>query len=158
MFRLVLRGSVCLALLACFVGCPSGGGGDYPDTVPVTGSVTYNGSAVDGAMVIFSPAVGGQEAAFGTTDAQGAFALKTHWGADGAVPGNYLVTVSKTGDTPGEATEVEEVEMVIEDPGAAKPLEITQDLPVKYSSGTTTDLKREVKAEGGNDFPLELTD
>jgi hypothetical protein len=136
---------------------------DFPDTVPVTGTVTYNGTAVDGATVTFSPE-SGTNAAIGTTDPQGAFSLKSHWGADGAVPGPYKVTVTKTDvkieeAAGGEAIEEgEEVPMMIEEPGMESTAEITEHLPAKYTSAATSDLTAEVKAAGGNNFKFDLTD
>ncbi len=160
MFRRVFVGSACLALAACFVGCSGGGGGDYPDTVAAKGTVTYNGSLVEDASVVFSPA-SGDDAAYGTTDAQGVFTLKTSWGADGAVPGSYKVTVSKTGDGVGEAVEVdaedEEADMMA-DEGTEEAAKITEHLPEKYKYADSTDLEEEVKADGDNNFKLELTD
>src|SRR3954471_8482172 len=58
--------------LAPQVGCGRTKGG--PATVEVTGSVTLNGSPVDGASVLFSPDIGssdGRLASQATTDAQG---------------------------------------------------------------------------------------
>lgn len=159
MLRWILQGGVCVALLACVVGCSGGGGGgNHPDTVAVTGTVTYNGSAVDGATVVFSPAGGSQESAFGTTDSSGAFSLKTHWGADGAVPGKYKITVMKTEGEVAGSGDGEEVEMVIEEEGSAKPSAISHSLPTKYNSAASTDLEEEVTAGGDNNFDLTLTD
>ena len=155
MFRMTLRGGVCLALLGCLVGCPGGSEADGPETVPVTGTVTYNGSAVEGAMVTFSPAGGGGFGSIGTTNASGKFTLMSQWGSAGAVPGSYLVTISKT-EVLGVEGEVEEAQ--IEEEGQVKPAEITEHLPEKYKSAETSQLTAEVKAEGENHFPFELTD
>lgn len=163
MFRRTVPSVVCLAMLSCFIGCPGGPAGDFPDTVQVTGTVTYNGTAVGDATVTFAPS-SGTNAAIGTTNAQGFFSLKSHWGADGAVPGSYKVTVTKTEvnldeSGGGEAIEEgEEVPMMIEEPGMEKEGEIKEHLPAKYAVPSTSDLTAEVKAAGGNDFKFELTD
>ena len=152
MFLPIFRGSVCLALLACLVGCPGGDVGDRPETVPVTGTVTYNGSAVEGAAVTFSPTASGGSASIGTTDGSGKFTLQSQWGSRGAVPGSYKVAISKT--------EVEGVEEEIEDAPIddAPPAQVTEHLPEKYKSAKTSGLTAEVKADGDNDFPFDLTD
>jgi hypothetical protein len=139
------------------VGCAETGGGDHPDTAPVTGTVTYNGSPVEGATLTFSPASGGY-AALGLTDASGNFTLKTPWGSEGAVPGSYKVAISKTAVEGAAAGEAEEVEMVIEEPEKATPAKIAEGLPEKYKSAATSELTAEVKAEGPNTFAFELTD
>ncbi|HUT93605.1 MAG TPA: carboxypeptidase-like regulatory domain-containing protein [Thermoguttaceae bacterium] len=153
MFRLILRGSVCLALLACLVGCSGGGDADHPKTVSVTGTVTYNGSGVEGAMVTFSPAEAGGFGSIGTTDASGKFTLMSQWGAAGAVPGSYKVAISKT-EVQGVEADVEEAQI----DENAPPAQITEHLPAKYKSAQTSQLTAEVKADGENDFPFDLTD
>lgn len=154
MVRLMVRVGVCFALLACLVGCP-GEDADRPDTVPVTGTVTYNGNAVANASVTFSPASAGGDPAIGVTDSTGGFELKTQWGAAGAVPGSYVVTVTEGGAGSGEEELLEEEAMPGDDPGDAAAPGV---LPTKYQSADTSDLKADVKAEGENNFPFELTD
>ena len=154
MFRLILRGGVCLALLACLIGCPGGGDADRPATVPVTGSVTYNDSAVTGATVTFSPAAGGKFGSIGTTDSQGEFTLMSQWGAPGAVPGSYAVTISKTEVQAGGEEGLEEARLG-DDAGEAA---VTEHLPEKYKSAETSELTAQVNAEGQNNFTFDLTD
>ncbi|NQT13922.1 MAG: carboxypeptidase regulatory-like domain-containing protein [Planctomycetes bacterium] len=157
MFRRILQGGVWLALVACLAGCPQGGeDGDYPASAPVTGTVTYNSSPVEGATVMFTPASGSGFSSFGVTDAKGNFALKTQWGADGAVPGSYKASVSKT-ESKIEDVEGSEANIETEEEGAA-PSAITDHLPVRYKSPETADLPVEVKADVANNFPLDLTD
>lgn len=119
-----------------------------PSPTPVMGRVLFNGMPVEGATVTFAPIADSGYASVGITDAAGAYALTTFQNADGALPGRYMVTVTKT--------EVdEEEEMVFEDEGD-EPV-VRNFLPVKYSSTATSDLECEVKA-GNNDIQLELTD
>jgi len=153
MFRPILRGSICLALLACLVGCPGGDDADRPETVPVTGTVTYSGSAVEGATVTFSPTASGGSASIGTTDASGKFTLQSQWGSRGAVPGSYKVAISKT-EVQGVEEEIEEAQPEENAP----PAQITEHLPEKYKSTQTSGLTAEVKADGDNDFLFDLTD
>ncbi len=78
-------------LFAC--GCGSGDEG--PPMYEVKGSVTLKGKPVTEADVIFVPDSPGAQAAFGKTDASGAYKLS-------AVEGKYKVKVSKL-DTPKKA-------------------------------------------------------
>ena len=79
-------------LLAVAAGC----GGKYTP-VPVSGVVTHNGKAVEGATVTFY-AVGDAKdgrPAYGTTDKEGAFRLSTLGKDDGALPRRYKAVVTK---------------------------------------------------------------
>jgi hypothetical protein len=68
-------------------------------TAPVEGSVTLDGQPLGNATVVFRPTGGGPEAG-GLTDADGKFNL-TGAQAQGVVPGEYTVTVSKKEYPPG---------------------------------------------------------
>jgi hypothetical protein len=77
-------------------------------TVPVTGTITYQGQPVEGAFVGFlCRADTPQKSAGGQTDAQGRFTLVTLHGSSfqaGAMEGSYKVTVataSKSNAAPG---------------------------------------------------------
>ena len=88
---------VCFALLLSSSGCSP----KLP-TVPVTGTVTYNGKPLDGAQVSFVSKEEGGHGASGTTDAQGRFSMQTYLAGQksvaGAMPGDYGVTVIKRED------------------------------------------------------------
>jgi len=127
----------------------SGCGGGHPDTLPVTGTVTYREQAVEGARVMFMAAEATSDkrpAANGVTNAEGRFTLMTFAAGDGAVPGNYKVLVTKRQEMP--------------DPKQPNsPYKITRDLlPARYGNATQSGLKAEVKAGQTNDFELKLTD
>jgi hypothetical protein len=66
-----------------------------PKPVPVKGSVTLDGQLVDNAQVLFTP-VEGNKVASGVTKEDGTFELTTEKPGDGAVPGDYKVTVTYT--------------------------------------------------------------
>ena len=78
---------------AFLVMCP---GCEEPGTpkVQVTGSVTFQGKPLEGAIVSFTPKAGGPPAS-GTTDADGKYILSTESHGDGAVVGEYAVTIAK---------------------------------------------------------------
>jgi hypothetical protein len=77
-FAALLCAAVCL-------GCTQS------DTVPVTGVVTLDGQPAAQAEVLFNPKTG--RMASGVTDDQGRFALSTAKPNDGAMPGEYIVTL-----------------------------------------------------------------
>ncbi len=153
MFRRIVGCAVCLAFLIGFSGCAPAGA-DHPDTASVTGTVTYNGEAVEGATVSFSPAEAGGQGAIGKTDAQGSFTVQTQWGAEGAVPGSYKVSITKS---EGHVTSDEDMETAqIGEDAAAAP--VADALPAKYGSAGTSELTADVTADGENNFTFELTD
>jgi len=80
---------IVIALILPLSGC----GPSRPATVPVTGQVLLDESPIADAVVMFVPKAGGRPAD-GSTDAAGNFSLKTFGHDDGAIPGDYTVTVS----------------------------------------------------------------
>lgn len=144
-----------IVIVCCLLGCSGAKG---PATAKVSGVVKYNGAPVDGATVIFSPIAGGRPAT-GITDAQGHYDLSTFGDKDGAVPGEFKVTVQKTkteGETPTNLTYEQINEMQVR--GEQVPGPVTKNLlPEKYLSPISTDLNASVKS-GTNDVPLELKD
>jgi hypothetical protein len=114
--------------------------GVRPATLPTTVTVTLNGQPVGAARVIFVPLVAGRHAAFGLSDADGKARLTTFELGDGALPGPYRVTISKT----------------LLDVTGPKP-ELRCLLPPQYASPETTGLSVEV-AVGANDFAFDLRD
>jgi hypothetical protein len=149
--------------LTFVIGC--GGGSDRPQTYPVSGTVMYNGEAVDGATVAFWTE-GAPRAATGVTDAEGKFQLSMYEANDGALAGNQVITVSKVeagaaaGNDPStdmmnDASKMAEM-MAANGPNGIKgPKSL---LPEKYSKQETTTLKETVAADGENSFVLQLAD
>src|SRR5579862_8869937 len=92
-------------VLATLAGCFGSKEPFVPDLVPVTGKLTYHGNPVAGAYVAFHPLGLSDvaEAAFGETSASGQFTLKMQDYGDGAMPGEYIVTVlDPTGTVPAK--------------------------------------------------------
>ena len=148
-----------LLTVALLTGCGKKDDKEIPETAPVSGTVTYNGSAVDGATVTLQPAAGssGLKPATGTTDASGKFTVQTFVsGADfaaGAMPGDYAVTVTKqsgTAMTPDQMLEATE--------SGASPEKPANELPEQYADPSTSGLTATVGAAGLPDLKLELTD
>jgi len=94
-------------LVAVFLtGCGSDGGGSSgPPVYPVKGVVKLNGQPVVGADIVFN-LKDGSGSSFGRTDGSGSYQLTTRRSNDGAVPGDYLVSISKADEAPAidEAT------------------------------------------------------
>jgi hypothetical protein len=137
---------LCLALFpVAFAGCDNSVAG--PATVAVTGTVSKDGTPLEGANVIFHPiADSGQVlASQAVTDAQGRFELSTHVGAGtfkpGVVPGRYAVAITKL-DTASIATTL------------APPKNL---LPKKYTDPKTSGLIAEVVEGQENDFEFVLS-
>jgi hypothetical protein len=78
-----------------------------PPTYPVTGTVTFQGKPVAGAVITFVPTGEEGEAASAISDSEGKYALTTWEAGDGARPGEYRVKISKQ-----EAAAVDPAKMV----------------------------------------------
>jgi len=142
---------VCALAASAVCGC----GGTAYDSVPVSGTVTYKGTAVEGATVAFH---GGPASApaTGVTDATGKFKLSSYNPGDGAPAGNYKVTVSKKKlevATSGKMS----MEEAAKAPGGSAAKE-TDLLPPKYASQETTTLTATVEKGKTNDVKLTLED
>lgn len=161
-----------LGILALLIagGCGGEGAGDNPETAPVSGTVTLGGTPVAGATVTFHPSVASEpgqpaqgNAAFGLTNAQGQFQLTTFDSNDGAVPGDYKVTVTKLNPAADEnnVASVESEEYVppevIEGPAAVVNAPPANFLPEVYAKPASTTLNAKVTAGQDNNIPLELT-
>lgn len=116
-------------------------------TLPVTGSVSLDGSPVAEATVIFHTDLHPISATALTTP-DGTFQLRTYTPKDGAPAGEYTVTIEK----------VTEEQKIPDNPEAPlPPIEITHHLPKKYRSPKTSGLTAEVTEAGPNEFVFELT-
>ncbi len=141
-------GFVVVSLVCMLTGC----GSDRPETAKVQGTVTLDGSPVEGATVAFFHAEGGPPAR-AVTDASGAFVLRTFEAGDGAIVGQHQVAVSKideSSQSAGNAAEAETPASNADLSETAKHL-----LPVLYSSPSTSGLTVEVK-EGMDPVVLDL--
>ncbi|QDU09775.1 carboxypeptidase-like regulatory domain-containing protein [Gimesia aquarii] len=138
------------------------GCGGAEDTRParnvVSGVVTYNGTPVEEAIVVFRPAeqAGGQTAN-GRTNAEGAFTMGTFEGTDGVVAGDYKVMISKM-ETTGSSDALPEDDPNY-DPNPKPEPPPKNLLPEKYASVDTSGLTVSVKdGEDKKDLKFELTD
>jgi len=141
----------CLPLLLTTLAGVLGGCGqeevvNRPKVFPVTGVVLHDDKPVEGATVMFIPQ-GHSNAAAGLTDANGQFKLQTFAENDGAVPGNYKVTVRKVKVASAAGGS---------DDAPASPAGETWLLPKKYGEPGSTDLTVQVNESEENTVTLKL--
>lgn len=153
-----LRLSICFLAgslaVSAGLGCSGGSKGGNPNGRPASGTVTYKGTPVEGATVSFISAT---SAAYGQTDAQGKFKLRAADGENVAL-GDYQITVVKKEQPALAAEPATPEEYVPPDPNAPPPPEPKDLLPTKYATQQTTPLKETVKADGPNEFTINLED
>ena len=152
-----------VACLALLVGCGSSG----EPTFPVSGKVTYaDGKPVEGAAVSFVPD-SGSKPAVGITDADGMYKLTTTNKDDGAIAGDYKVTIaSYEGSADYESTDegqtlADPYDITNEypedyDEASQKSVASKNKLPAKYSNKATSGFTAQVKAEGENVYDFEI--
>ena len=139
------------AVMTSAVGC-GGGAGDgadtnRPKTSPVTGVITHKNAPLADAKVTFVSVSSEGTGAVAVTNEKGEFSLMTFEPNDGAVPGAYKVTVTKTEAVKGELTENSDA------PVAEAPKSL---LPEKYAVPRTSGLDAEVKDGQTNNFTFNL--
>ncbi|MCU0874759.1 MAG: DUF4198 domain-containing protein [Pirellulaceae bacterium] len=160
---------LCGLILAALGGCRDSG---LPEVFPVTGSVTFQGKPLEGATVTFFAKEGklaAGELAFGTTDAEGRFRLRSQAGPtealDGAIAGEHRVTISKLVPPQGMTEEVYQQKVEAEKAAGESgvygaPREVVPPrvelLPSQYSDVQQTTLTATVKDGEANDFPFQV--
>jgi hypothetical protein len=155
---------LCVLALVAVTGCGKSADVDREKTVPVTGVVTYNGTPVAEASVGLVPdAPPGPtppgRGAFGRTDAQGRFELMTFVAGDGAVPGNYKVTVTKVeGGNPAEQAEEGADDYDDPEAGGGQAPQTKHLLPEKYADFRKSDLTASIPNSGPVELKFDLTD
>jgi hypothetical protein len=123
--------------------------------VPVSGTVTQNGTPLEGAAVSFAPAGGGRSAS-GKTDAAGKFTLTTLNPGDGAMPGEYKVTITKKEMVGKEYTEEEANAYYNEHQKQPPAPEMKNLIDEKYSNADTSGLMASVPEGGVTDLKYEV--
>ena len=158
---------VCLSILV-FTGC------NNPDArfARVEGTITYNGVAVEGATVVFTPAGEGGEPATGLTGANGQFALTTPGAANtgsGAIPAVYVVLVTKMETTQttdpdelayqrGDITYNELQDRLRAKGGSTTTFSHRQLLPARYGQPSSSPLRATVIQGRNPPFVFDLVD
>ena len=143
-------------LLGLLAGCGQARS-DRPATYPVTGTVRHAGAPVEGATVNFQ-LVDGSRSAIGITGADGTYALTTFTADDGALPGEYRVSVMKLESPPPPTAVSDDDENYVppemrKEPPPQPPKNL---LPKKYADVQTSGLTAVVEEGGENRFDLDL--
>ena len=88
-------------------GCSQSG---LPGTVPIRGAVTYQGKPLKFGEVLYNPVDKSGRRARGVIQPDGSFRLTTLEKNDGALPGEYRITILALAPHPGEPGRTEESE------------------------------------------------
>jgi len=152
-------GLIAFALVLGVSGC-----GTKP--VKVAGTVTFDGTPLPNAIVKFIPTEKGGREATGRTNADGTFQLETFAASDGALPGDYKVTVeyqeplaptdvpaTKPGLSMKAMWDATQKAMKEQQKKAPKYV-----IPAKYSHRVDTVLKQRVPPDGPVRFELRSKD
>lgn len=128
--------------LICIVGSGCGGSqaSDQPDLGSVTGTITMDGAALPGAMVIFSPEKG--RSSMGTTDSEGKYEMVYVGDTKGAKLGTHKISITTVQEGNSEES------------GEEAAIAFKETIPAKYNTKTTL---TEIVKEGDNLFDFELT-
>lgn len=127
-----------------------------PKTAFVNGSVNYQGKPLADAAVTFVPQTH-EHAAIGRSDSEGHFELRSFEANDGAVPGEFKVTVVKFElQVKPPTEELSDAELERRE-GKTEPPPPKSLVPEKYGSPKTSGLSVKV-VEGTNEVVLELKD
>ena len=154
---------VTVALAFVLMGC--GGDADRKPTFPVTGKVISYGSPLPGAAVILVPTESGKGVvARGLTGPDGVYELSTYDEFDGAVAGEYRVSITKHApartDAAGTQPDSHGVEVAGSSEAGTHNADSADDsaslIDPKYSDAETSGLTATVEAKANTiDFTLE---
>ena len=139
---------VLVCLVACTPGC---NGKKLPTIVKAEGTVTLDGALVENATILFLSEKHPYHAV-GNTDGQGRFVMRVvmpeYKGKAGALPGDYRVEMTKSvmGDKKPGVSDDEPVN-----------INLRNELPLKYASISTSELKITVPDTGSDQLKFELT-
>jgi hypothetical protein len=149
-------------LVLALAGC---GGSGFENPVPVTGRVIFRGDPVADAKVTFHATTEDGRSASGKTDSSGNFSLTTFKTDDGAIPGDYAVSISKFEVAGGGGPmSAEDPESLGADYGAMMQAAATGDiakmgretLPERYAKPGDSGLTRSVVKGQRNEFEFDL--
>ncbi len=150
--EMTFRIALCFAsLFVPIVGCSQQVGpvGEVIDVVDASGTVTYQGKALEGFTVTFMP-VSGERPATGISDAAGHFKLGTNDAGDGAVVGSNKVAVTWAGPAVFDDLSASPIDNPEEMP--QPPVEI----PASYANPETSGIVIEVPASGADNLKIDL--
>jgi hypothetical protein len=134
MHQFVLPLAVCCLLAGC--------GPSRPQTVPVSGRVTWQGQPVVEGIIVFYPATG--RPATGVIAADGTYRLRTFDPGDGAVLGKHCVTIEAKRAVNARLPKSMAEELGGSAASGRPELTIEWIVPEKYSQRSTSPLTAEV--------------
>lgn len=150
--------SVVATGLVLFLGCGKPKA-EAPPTYPVSIKISHGGSPVEGANVTLIPQQQSGRGASGVTDANGVAKMGLPGLTDGAVPGEYWVTVAKVEGGQSDPNLSAEEFYKRQSSGAdASPASPKHLLPMKYLSAQSGGLTCAVKEQPDQLFEFDLTD
>jgi hypothetical protein len=143
--RLAQRKYLLLFAILIFSGCSSSG-----KPVEVEGIVLLENEPVSDATVLFIPEGGTGQPAHGMTDENGRFQLSTFKENDGALPGSYTVTVTKSvpPPEPPEADPSDSKSVYAHFKAIKEQKKLKSPVPSTYANGMTTPFHFTVPVEG----------
>jgi hypothetical protein len=155
-----------VAVLACSAGMAALGCGGSDNFGTVSGTVTHQGSPVDGAKVEFHGTTqqAGRSDIFATqTDNSGNYLISGVGQNSGIPPGMYKVVITKLEGNlalsrPDEGLDAGQLEAQVSDLGGAAPMQkmIKNHLPTEYSTPATTKLSTVVEAGRNSGVNFDL--
>ncbi len=123
------------------IGCGPRNNPRFEKTVSINGKVILgNGSPVRGGLITLHPKDGTKSESRGTIDKEGRFTLGTYKINDGAMPGQYTVTVEP---------------IIFDKTGNPRPNR-SLGIPAKYTSSESSDLVVEIKDEASQELNVVL--
>ena len=149
------------AVLIAAVGCS---GTDLGQFANVSGTVTHNGTPVEGAKVLFQGTTEGEGGAKNTfsayTDSSGKYAISGVGNNPGIPPGLYKVAITKylgpKGVMTGEEYDPGQIEAMISDGQGAAAVGLKNLLPKEYASPETTKLSVTVESGKNENVNFDL--
>ncbi|MCA9126145.1 MAG: hypothetical protein KDB22_03630 [Planctomycetales bacterium] len=124
-------------------GC--GSGVDLEKTVPVSGTLSYQGTPLEGYKLVFHP-VEDRQGATAESGADGSFVMGTNEPGDGAAPGKHRVSINFIAERmEGEA-------------GRETFVKLTPKVkvPAKYKNPDTSGIEIEVPESGSESLNIDL--
>jgi hypothetical protein len=131
-----------VALVLGMAGCSQSRG---PAVYPVAGRVTVNGQPASAALITLHPEAGDASRPVGRAGPDGAFALTTRTGGDGAPAGTYRVTVDWAVPLTRGRTFAE-----------GDTIPVRRPLPAAYGRAETTPLRATVRPGVNEPLTIEI--
>jgi hypothetical protein len=142
--RAVARPAVRFLAVALVGLVPVACGPSGPEMASISGKVTYDGKPVPKGTITFIPVIPAGRNAVGVIGPDGSYSLQTEKPGDGALLGDYTVTISAHDEA-------------VLDYIPATPVKPKLLAPAKYENPKTTDLKATVK-RGASPVNFDLKD